>query len=401
MIRFILLSAALCAALFLSLAVRAGEPARLSFEHSAIAQSSAGTEIRLALSQGVPFRVFTLDRPARLVIDFQGLDGQGEYSGLLNDIDAGVDGLRFGIFQPGWTRLVADLNRPMLPADVGMSVDPLTGASVLQMTLARVSAEDFARLSGPPQGAGWPRVPEIAERRSDTAFVVVLDPGHGGIDPGAERNGITEKTLMLEMALNLRDMLEAHRDVEVVLTRDRDVFVSLQARVSMAHQVGADLFVSLHADALSEGGAHGATVYTLSETASDAASAHLAERHNRADIIAGLDLKGADDEITGVLLDLARRETAPRSAALARAFVDHMAAAGGPMNRRPLREAGFSVLKSADIPSVLIEVGFLSSQRDLENLRKPEWRQRMAEGMARAILAWRETDAAHRALVRR
>jgi N-acetylmuramoyl-L-alanine amidase len=187
----------------------------------------------------------------------------------------------------------------------------------------------------------------------------------------------------------------------VVLTRDSDVFVSLDARVAIAHQAGADLFVSLHADALSEGGAHGATIYTLSEEASDTASAHLAARHNRADIIAGADLTGADDQVTRILLDLARQETEPRSRTLAQTFVDSMAEAGGPMNSRPLRKAGFSVLKSADIPSVLVEVGFLSSKRDLENLRNPEWRSAITAAMARAILNWRRYDAEQRKLVRR
>jgi N-acetylmuramoyl-L-alanine amidase len=179
------------------------------------------------------------------------------------------------------------------------------------------------------------------------------------------------------------------------------VFVSLDARVSIAHQVGADLFVSLHADALSEGGAHGATIYTLSEEASDTASAHLAARHNRADIIAGADLTGTDDEVARILLDLARQETEPRSRTLAKAFAESMAEAGGPMNSRPLRQAGFSVLKSADIPSVLVEVGFLSSKRDLENLRNPEWRSAMTAAMARAILDWRGYDSEQRKLVRR
>jgi N-acetylmuramoyl-L-alanine amidase len=156
----------------------------------------------------------------------------------------------------------------------------------------------------------------------------------------------------------------------------------------------------LHADALSEGGAQGATIYTLSDEASDTASAHLAARHNRADIIAGIDLSGLDDEVTQVLLDLARQETDPRSKTLAQAFANSMAEAGGPMNTRPLRQAGFSVLKSADIPSVLVEVGFLSSQRDLENLRDPVWRSGMTQAMARAILDWRQLDAETRALMR-
>ncbi len=170
--------------------------------------------------------------------------------------------------------------------------------------------------------------------------------------------------------------------------------------MAIAHQAHADLFISLHADNLEQGGARGATVYTLSDEASDAATEHLAARHDRSDIIAGADLTGSDDQVAQVLLDLARQETGPRSAALAMLLAEEMAAAGGPMNRTPLRDAGFSVLKSADIPSVLIEIGFLSSKRDLANLRDPVWRQGMAQGIARGVLAWRDADEARRALVR-
>ena len=202
---------------------------------------------------------------------------------------------------------------------------------------------------------------------------MVLDPGHGGIDPGAERDDVAEKDLMLSLARALRDAL-VRAGVEAILTRDDDIFVALETRVAIAHHQEADLFISLHADSLSEGGAKGATVYTLSDEASDAATEHLAARHNRADIIAGADLTGSDDQVAGVLLDLARQETEPRSASLAQVLVAGMTEAGGPMNRHPLRRAGFSVLKSADIPSVLVEVGFLSNKRDLNNLRDPVWR---------------------------
>ncbi len=184
------------------------------------------------------------------------------------------------------------------------------------------------------------------------------------------------------------------------MTRDEDIFVPLETRVAIAHQAQADIFISLHADNLRQGGAKGATVYVLSKEASDAATAHLAARHNRSDIIAGADLTGSDDEVAGILLDLARQETEPRSLSLANTLIAGMTEAGGPMNRKPLRKAGFSVLKSADIPSVLVEVGFLSSDRDLKNLRDPVWRNTMVTGIAKAILTWRDTDAARAPLVR-
>lgn len=378
--------------------------ARVNVTESGMEQNWRGhTILRLQLSQGVPFRIFTLDDPARLVLDFREVDWSGVRASDLMSGETGVQAVRFGVFQPGWSRLVADLTRPMLPEDIGMALDSVSGEAVLSLALKPVSEVDFAAAAGAPEDAHWPDpardapVPPLTDDR----FVVALDPGHGGLDPGAERDGVSEKDLMLTVAHELRDVLLRTGQVDVVLTRERDMFVSLQGRVAIAHRAGADLFLSLHADALSEGGAHGATVYTLSEEASDTATAHLAERHNRADIIAGADLSGSDDEITSVLLDLARQETEPRSLALARALIKGMTEAGGPMNRRPLRRAGFSVLKSADIPSVLVEVGFLSSTRDLDNIRNPDWRRRMVEGMAQAVLAWRDSDTAKRALVRK
>lgn len=380
--------------------------ARLDPAASSVSEDWRGTvRLELAMSLGVPFRVYTLDAPPRLVLDFSELDFAGAAPQDLLAAPGKIAALRFGAIAPGWTRLVADLSAPMLPREVGLTADPDgSGAVRLEVALGAVDAEAFAARSGVPEGAGWAMPPPASaapppQPRAPQAFTVVLDPGHGGIDPGAERGGLVEKHIALEFARTLRDALR-REGAEVVMTRDADVFVSLRERTSMAHRHGASLFVSVHADALSGGGARGATVYTLSETASDAASAQLAARHNRSDILAGVDLTGADDEVTSVLLDLARRETEPRSRALAQAVVEGMAAAGGPMNGKPWRQAGFSVLTSADIPSVLVEIGFLSSARDRGNIADPAWRARLADGLAGAILAWRDADAARAALVR-
>lgn len=377
--------------------------ARVDPARSGIEQSWLGrTSLRLHLSQGVPFRVFTLDDPARLVLDFREVDWSGVRAADLLAEETGIDGLRFGTFQPGWSRLVADLTRPLLPEEIDMALDDATGDAILTLSLEPADPQAFAAASGVPQDTLWPQPqPDVPQAPlADDRFVVVIDPGHGGVDPGAERGGLSEKLLMLEVAFELREALIRAGDMDVVLTRESDVFVSLQSRVARAHRAGADLFLSLHADALSQGGAEGATIYTLSDEASDTATAHLAARHNRADIIAGADLTGSDDEVTSVLLDLARQETEPRSQALAHALVQGMTEAGGPMNNRPLRQAGFSVLKSADIPSVLVEVGFLSSERDLENIRNPAWRSKIVAAIARSIGAWRLSDQAQRGLVR-
>lgn len=377
--------------------------ARIDPDQSRITDHWFGkTTVALHLSQGVPFRVFHLADPARLIVDFQDADWGGVVAAELLTATQRVTGARFGPFRRGWSRLVLDLGGPVVPRTIGLPVDPVTGRAVLTIEMEKTSDAEFRDSAGAPVQALWdaePTVPDIAPKPDDR-FVIVIDPGHGGVDPGAVRDGINEKDLMLMMARALAETLARTGEADVYLTRTEDVFVSLPARVGMAHQANADLFLSLHADALSQGQAHGATVYTLSAEATDAASEQLAAQHNRADIIAGVDLTGADDEIAGVLIDLARQETNPRNDALAKALLDGMEAAGKPLARTRQREAGFSVLKSADIPSVLLEVGFLSSPRDLANLRDPVWRDAMVKVLAAAILNWRADDLATRSLIR-
>lgn len=360
------------------------------------------TDMSLQLSQGVPFRVFTLDGPPRLVVDFREVDFTGVQAEDLLSQAGRIEAVRFGAFQPGWSRLVADMAEPMIAQEIGMPVDPNTGRATLQIKLKTVDAAVFAEKSGAPKDPNWAPAflsINVPPDDGDDTFTVVLDPGHGGIDPGAERGGVSEKDLMLSFARTLAEALR-REGTRVVLTRDEDIFVALETRVAIAHRVHADLFISLHADNLQQGGAKGATVYTLSDEASEDATELLVARHERADILMGADLTGVDDQLSQIILDIARTETEPRSTELAKTVVGGMSAAGGPMNRRPLRKAGFSVLKSADIPSVLIEIGFLSSKRDLANLSDPVWRQEIAESIAQSVLVWRDADAARKALVR-
>lgn len=379
--------------------------ARLDLSESQIVDDGKRrASIDLALSQGVPWRVFTLDDPRRLVIDFREVDWSGVSGGDLLQGD-NISDVRVGGFRPGWSRLVADLSAPMLIETAEMKIDATTSKAQLQVKMFATDAENFASRAGAPYDPRWDlpeAVPEVerAPKPDWAATVVVLDPGHGGVDPGAERGGTQEKAIMLTFARELRDTLRRAGGFEVVMTRNEDVFVSLERRVAIAHDVGADLFVSLHADTVQQGQAHGATVYTLSEKASDAASQYLAERHNRSDVLSGVDLTGTDDLIANVLLDLVRQETEPRSERLAQAMVLGMQGTITELNNKPYRQAGFSVLKAADIPSVLIEVGFMSSERDLTNLKDPEWRARVADGIRDGLQAWVIADKAARDLVR-
>lgn len=387
----------LLAALLLGSAAVAQElGGRALYERGALKDRRGGTELTLGLSQGVPWRAFTLTDPARMVVDFREVDWQGTDPTELGQSDA-VETLRVGRIRSGWSRLVAELSGPMVIARAGMRVAEETGVATLSLRLEPATPDEMAAASGAPRDPRWdlpePRATAVPPRDPAAPLRIMLDPGHGGIDPGAQRDGHSEAELMLTFARELRDVLR-RAGYSVEMTRDADVFVSLEARVALAHQAGADLFVSLHADAIAEGVAHGATVYTLSEDASDAASAALAERHDRDDILAGLDLSGADDRVANVLLELARLDNGPRSTALAKHLVDRIRNAVGEVHKRPLRRAGFSVLKAADIPSVLVEVGFLSTERDLENLQDEFWRAGMAAGIRDGISAWALEDAA-------
>ena len=376
--------------------------ARVDESRSAVTGTRNAVTIELALSQGVPYRVFTLDAPPRLVVDFREVDwGNLHARGLIATDN--VEDLRVGGFRPGWSRMVADLAGPFGLRDADMAVTPESGAALLRIRLARQEPADFAAASGLPATPGWDETGSAAPppaARGEGPLVVVLDPGHGGIDPGAEEDGLAEKDLMLSFARQLKEALLRAGGFTVVLTREDDSFVSLERRVSIAHRSGADVFLSLHADSLSDGGARGATIYVLSDSASDAASAALAERHNREDILAGIDLSGADDVVADILMDLARMETQPRAELLARAIELGISERDLPLNSHPRRSASFSVLKSPDIPSILLELGFLSDARDLGNLRDADWRARMAQAISEGLQAWRQADAAGADLVR-
>jgi len=245
-----------------------------------------------------------------------------------------------------------------------------------------------------------PEPAALPQAAPDDRFTVMLDPGHGGHDPGALAEGESEANLILVFSLELRAALLA-RGVDVQLTRQDDSFVSLEHRMTAARQARADLFISLHADALPEGQAAGATVYVWNPAADARAGEQLALRHRRDDLLVGSDLKGQDDALTSVLMDFARTDTQPRSERFASWLVSRMSLMGIGMHGRPVQRATYSVLKSPDIPSVLLELGFISDHDDRANLLDPLWRQRMVEVVAEAIIGWARDEAARAAMLRR
>ncbi|ARU00515.1 N-acetylmuramoyl-L-alanine amidase [Yoonia vestfoldensis] len=372
------------------LATSAGAQARFDPERSEIRDGWRSVQITLGLSDIVPYRIFTLDDPRRLVLDFQGLDSGGINAQAINTARRVTD-IRFGPYRPGWTRMVLDLAEPLTLAEAEMTRDGQT--AWLHLRLTRTSPADFAAAAGAPPDPGWDALSAQALRGLDQhpqdSFVVVLDPGHGGIDPGAQRGGITEAHLMLEFAAEIAARLRAQDGVAVVMTREADVFVPLFTRMSIARGAGADLFISLHADALEQDDAWGASVYTLSEDSDDIAMQRLVERHERGDLLAGVDLSATGDRVTGVLMDLARQSTGPRAAAFADQLIAQMQAQGVRLNAKPRRMGRFSVLLAADFPSVLIEAGFLSNTQDRQILTDPQSRARLVTAIAAAVAQYR------------
>jgi N-acetylmuramoyl-L-alanine amidase len=219
----------------------------------------------------------------------------------------------------------------------------------------------------------------------DSRPVIVIDPGHGGVDPGATGlSGVREKTVTLAMAQELQHQLEASGHYRVFLTRTDDNAVPLRERVRIARADHADLFLSIHADVLANRAIAGLSVYTQSETASDREADALAAKENKADLIAGLDLSGEKPEITNILIDLAQRETRNRSGMFAGELVQEMGTVT-PLLVNPHRAAGFAVLTAPDVPSVLIELGYLSNREDERGLTSPDHRAQLAAGLVRAI----------------
>lgn len=400
----------LIAALLMALALpaQARDPARLVLGGSSLTEAPQGwwhdvfgpapLDLRLALDRPVPWRAFLVGDPARLVIDLQDVDLTGLDPAHLFGADL-APAIRWGGFRRGWTRLVIELPGPYRVTQAGMRT---TGAEArLHVALRPVALDDFAprpsaaaALRNLPDPAILPEAPATAPGLS-----VTLDPGHGGFDPGAQAGGETEAALVLTFALELRMALQA-RGVTVSMTREDDSYVKLEDRMTSARRAGAHLLLSLHADALPEGAAAGATVYVWNSAADDRAAAQLALRHQRDDLLTGMDLRGQDDALATVLMDFARTDTQPRSDAFARHLTSRMALRGIGLHGRPVQGAAFSVLKSPDIASALLELGFISDQNDLANLTDPAWRARMVEAVAEATTGWWRDEQARTGLLR-
>ena len=350
--------------------------------------NEAQTRMVVDFSQKVDVRAFVLANPYRVVIDlpqvaFQFRPKAGEGGRGL------IKALRFGLVMPGGSRMVLDLVRPAR-VDKALVLDAANEQPArLVLDLVAINRDAFMRLVALEEaGPRNQRTESLPENKSgDARPLIVIDPGHGGIDNGTKAaTGELEKTIVLEFCLILRDKIEKLGKYRIAMTRTDDSFVALGDRVALARARQASLLISIHADALprGEGDAQGATVYTLSERPSDARAGRLAETENRADIIAGLDLSSGPKDVAGILVDLARRETKAFSVQFAQSVIDSMKVTSR-LHQDPLKSASFVVLKAPDVPSVLVELGFVSNRMDLRSLISPEWRERTADSLVRAI----------------
>jgi N-acetylmuramoyl-L-alanine amidase len=369
-----------------------------------LAGDDAQTRLVIDLDRKIDMRAFLLAGPDRAVIDlpqvvFRFPPRTGESGRGL------IKAFRYGLMMTGGSRLVLDLARPAR-IEKSFVLDATEDQPArLVLDLAAVDREAFTRaiaVAAKVRETPLPTKPQArlqpndAPGSGDARPLIVLDPGHGGIDNGTKSaKGDTEKSIVLEFSLRLRDLIEKGGKYRVAMTRTDDTFVALADRVSYARAQQASLFISIHADALPrrEGDAQGASVYTLAETASDAEAARLAETENRADVIAGIDLTSEPDDVADILIDLAQRETKTFSVRLARTVIDSMKGVTR-IHKNSLKSAGFRVLKAPDIPSVLIELGYVSNRDDIKSLTSAEWRERTAESIAQAIDRYLTTRSA-------
>ena len=374
-----------------------------------LAGDAKQTRFVLDLDKPIQFRAFALADPYRVIVDipqisFKLAAGTGVAGRGL------VKAFRYGLVMPGGSRIVFDLNGPAKIAKSYVLEAANGQPPRLVLELEEVDRTSFVQSLAPENR---PELrPGIAEANAavvpanaalavsaivskplpapgDARPLIVIDPGHGGIDNGTQAGGEMEKNLVLGFGLALRDRIEKSGKYRVVMTRDDDTFIPLNDRVKVARNQSAALFVSIHADALPrrEGDAQGATIYTLSDKASDAEAERLAEAENKSDAIGGVNLTDEPTEVADILIDLAQRETRTFSNRFARLLMGEMKTTVR-MHKHPLKSAGFRVLKAPDVPSVLVELGYVSNKGDLEHLVSENWRTKTVGSMSQAIDAF-------------
>jgi N-acetylmuramoyl-L-alanine amidase len=375
-----------------------------------LAGDAKQTRFVLDLDKPIQFRAFALADPYRVVLDLPQISFKlGAGTGV-----AGrglVKAFRYGLVMPGGSRIVFDLTGPAKIAKSYVLEAANGQPPRLVLEFEEVDRTAFVQLLAPENrpelrpaiadanagaaNAGVVRpdasIVTASTQPPDKRPVIVIDPGHGGVDNGTQAGGgdIMEKNLVLGFGLALRDKIEKSGKYRVVMTRTDDTFIPLNERVKIARNESASLFVSIHADALprGEGDAQGATIYTLADKASDAEAERLADTENKSDAIGGVNLTDEPTEVADILIDLVQRETRTFSNRFARTLMSEMKNTVR-MHKHPLKSAGFRVLKAPDVPSVLVELGYVSNKGDLEHLVSENWRNKTVGSMAQAIDAF-------------
>lgn len=370
------------------------------------------TRMVVELTESTDFRIFVLPDPYRMIIDLPAFTWKA--GDMKNQKGIGITAIRHGNLKPGISRIVFDLNRPVsihnaftLGRD-GKNPNRLvidfanTNAAGFEMAqreiLGGLDVDNLPRNKAPEpyevaslQGMA-PPTPAPKPNTQNQKPLIIIDPGHGGVDPGAiGANGVNEKDVVLALAKELKKQLEASGMYRVKMTRDTDVFIKLRDRVKYAQQNKGDLFISIHADSISDSGVNGASIYTLSEKASDAQTAKLAARENKADLIAGIELEVEDEAVVDILIDLARRNTQNQSKFLANTVVSKLNSNGLKTLTSPHRSANFAVLKAPEIPSVLVETGFMSNKAEANRLNTASHREKVAGSLKKGIDAYFKT----------
>ena len=351
------------------------------------------TRLVLEADAVFPYRVFLLANPYRVVIDLPNISWRAPFQRLEKPKGA-IANYRFGLFRPGNSRVVIDVTGPVEIARHAVLAGDRKKPSRFFIDLKSIDAKTFEKSKDKVFARNWnavktpiekPRVVAKEPPRRDSRKLIMIDPGHGGVDPGAiGLRGTFEKRVTLSTAKTVKHALEVSGRYIVKLTRYRDIYVPLRDRFAKAEQAGADLFISLHADSIRKRLIRGASVYTLSEKASDSEAEALAAKENKSDIIAGVDLTEQSDTVASVLISLRQRHTMDQSAHFARFMVESLGKEVR-LLRNTHRFAGFAVLKSPDIPSVLVELGYLSNREDEKLLQTKAFRKRVSKAILQAI----------------
>ncbi|WP_196502809.1 N-acetylmuramoyl-L-alanine amidase family protein [Aestuariivirga litoralis] len=363
--------------------------AELRLKEAAFAVAKGHTKFEVAVSEPVSFSAMVVNNPGRVIIDLPKLD---------TDVAPGAGGTGAGIVSSyhyqqapdGKARIILETRTPTViswstvkPAEPGKSPRLMLDLVAADATLDIKKADDL-QTGSVTKAPAAPSLPK---------HVIVLDPGHGGIDGGAvSHDGVKEKDVVFAYAQSLKAALTETGRFDVLLTRDDDKLIKLEDRVKFARDHKADLFVAIHADMLRDQSVRGTTVYTVSDKASDDVAEALAQKENRADLLAGVDLGKQKEEVASTLINLMQRE----SKAQALHFAKLTVSAIRPVTEftgQPMRAANFAVLKAPDVPSVLIELGYLSNTADKGMLTSNQWRKEMSESMTKAVIGYFKQDA--------